>query len=195
MTAVLGIAVPCAASGSSELGFDGVGLEARFVEPGSGEGTIGIGALVDLGGFTPNVRLEGRVDFWSYSESMSGGEASARDIAVGARSKYVFPVSHPRLRPFAGAGLGVHFLHAKASIPEQNFGGLVVPAVEVSDSATKLGIDIGGGMNYAFNGPTSLVSELWFTLVDGGADLSVGVGLVWALGGSSEMQSQATEAK
>ena len=182
MALVMGLMVPGAASASAELGLDGLGLEARFIDPSAGDGTVGIGALVDLGGFTPNLRLEARTDYWSNSENVAGGKATARDIAVGARSKYVFPVSNPSVRPFAGAGLGIHFLHAEVNVPEQNIGGLVIPAMQVEGSATKLGLDIGGGMNYFFNPATSLLSELWFTIVDGGTDLSLGLGVVWHLG-------------
>jgi len=186
----MGILIPGAASGSADLGFDGVGLEARFVEPNAGDGTVGVGALVDLGGFTPNVRLEARTDYWSNSESIVGGKASARDIAVGARSKYVFPLSNPSIRPFAGAGLGIHFMHAEVSVAEQNIGGLIIPAMQVEDSATRLGLDIGGGMNYSINAAASLLSELWFTMVDGGADMSLGLGVVWHLGSAKQMQAK-----
>lgn len=190
MATAFAIVFPGAAVEGSELGLEGLGLAARFVDPGGESGTVGIGALVDLGGFNQRFRLEGRTDYWSVSENVAGGKASARDIAVGARGKYVFPVSHPRILPFAGAGLGIHFLHAEAEIAEQNFGGLVIPATKVEGSATKLGVDIGGGMNYSFNTATSLVSELWFTLVDGNADMSLGVGLLWHLGGSNQMEAQ-----
>jgi opacity protein-like surface antigen len=91
----------------------------------------------------------------------------------------MFRVQNPRLLPFAGAGISVHFLEVDVVVPDQDFGGFVVPGFAVEDSSTKIGLDFGGGLLYNLNGRASLLSEVWYSLVNDVNQLSLEVGLVW----------------
>jgi outer membrane protein W len=73
--------------------------------------------FADMGRITNNIMLEPRMDYWSKSEGAFGAEASIRDLSVGARAKYLFETSNPKIQPFAGVGLGMHFLKAEVTVP------------------------------------------------------------------------------
>ena len=175
---IAGIATSPAWS-QARLGFRGAGLELGVVGPEDIDATIGFGAFADLGTITRNVRLEAYMDYWSRSEEAFGATASVNDLAFGARSKYMFRVSNPRLLPFAGGGIGVHFIEADVVVPEQDLGSIVVPGFVVEDSATKIGLDFGGGLLYNLNGRASLSSEVWYSLVNNVNQLSLEIGLLW----------------
>ncbi|NIW24424.1 MAG: hypothetical protein GWN29_07580, partial [Gammaproteobacteria bacterium] len=99
---------------------------------------IGFGAFADLGTITRNMRLEAYMSYWSKSEEAFELSANANDLTLGARSKYMFRVPSPRLLPFVGGGIGVHFI--EQSVSDQNDGIRVIPGYE--DSATKVGLDL-----------------------------------------------------
>lgn len=108
-----------------------------------------------------------QVSYWSKSEQAFGTEASIRDLSVGARVKYLFSVSSPKFQPYAGGGLGLHFFHTKVQIPDMDLGGgVIVPGFTSSESTTKLGLDMGGGVSTPLNPKTSLYGEMWYTLAD-----------------------------
>jgi opacity protein-like surface antigen len=173
------------AMAQSDLGLKRVGGTIGIVDPENMDTVLGFGLLADWGTITPDIRLESRLDYWSKSESLyGGGEASMRDIALGARGKYFFPVSHSSVRPFAGAGLGLHFLHAEVSFPAQDLGGgTIIPAMTVGDSSTKLGLDLGGGIETSLSPRTDLLADLWYGIVSDVSQLSMRIGLSYKLGG------------
>jgi len=140
----------------SGLGFKGIGFDAGLVDPEGASSTIGFGAFADLGNIAPDVRLSSHLGYWNKSENEFGAEASVRDISIGARARYMFHVSSPKVQPYAGAGLGLHFFHTKAE-----FGGF-----SAEDSATKLGLDLGGGVATPVSPKTDLFGELWYTVAD-----------------------------
>jgi hypothetical protein len=167
----------------ADLGLKGVGAEVGMVNPEDLDATVGFGLFVDLGNITPQFMLEGYFDFWTTSENTAFAKASARDIALGAKGKWVFRTSNPRIRPFAGGGLGIHFLHAEVTTPDQYIGGiLVVPAMTFQDDSVKLGLDLGGGMNVTLNEKTDFIGELWYGLVSDVNQLSLKVGVLYKLG-------------
>jgi opacity protein-like surface antigen len=168
--------VTTGAMAESDLGFKDVGAAVGFVSPDNLDGTFSIGVSVDHGNVTRNIGLESRLDYWGQSESAFGAEASVRDIAIGTRGKYFFELTNPKLRPFAGAGLGIHFLHSEATVSMPGF-----PETTVDDSATKLGLDLGGGMAAAVGPKTSLLGELWYTAVSDVSQFSLRFGMSYSL--------------
>jgi len=132
---------------------------------------------VDLGTVAPRVRLSSYLDFWSESQSAFGTKASMRDIALSFRGTYQFPVNNPKLQPFAGAGLGLHLVHAKVDVTDP-FSGQTMTA---EDSSTKLGLDIGGGVTSPLSPRTDLQGELWYGIVSDVSQLSLKVGLAFHL--------------
>jgi opacity protein-like surface antigen len=163
---------------AGDLGFKSLGVSVGMVSPEDLDATFGAGVFMNHGFVTPEIKLESRIDFWSKSEDLGFGEVSVRDIAVGARGKYMFPTSG-RVLPFAGAGLGLHFLNAKVDVPPQFPGD---PGTSVEDSDTKLGVDIGGGLEMPMNPKTDFVAEAWYGIVSDFSQFSLRVGMAWKLG-------------
>jgi opacity protein-like surface antigen len=166
-------------SGSqSDLGLKRIGGAIGFVSPENLDGVFSIGAFADWGTITPNIGLESRLDYWSWSESAFGVESSVHDVTLGARGKYYFDVANPRIRPFAGAGLALHFIGAKVDIPAQGS----FPAMTAEDSQTKLGLDLGGGIVAPMGPRTDFLGELWYGVVSDVSQFSLRAGLSWKLG-------------
>jgi opacity protein-like surface antigen len=175
---VTSVLVASTAVAQTSLGLKGVGVAVGYVSPEDVDGTFGLGVLADCGAITPRIGLESRLDYWSKSEEAFGAEASISDITLGARGKYFFEVTNPKVRPFAGAGLGIHFLQSKVTIPAQ-FG---FPESTVEESTTKLGLDLGGGVATAVGPRTDLLGELWYGIVSDVSQLSLRLGVSYRLG-------------
>ena len=152
---------------NSGFGLNRLGVEAGLVDPEAAGGTIGFGAFAELGNLSPDIQMSTHLGYWSKSEGGFGMEASIRDVSLTARAKYMFHVSSQKVQPYAGAGLGMHFFNSKVEVPDMDMGGgNVIPGFTVEDSATKLGLDIGGGMVTPLNPKTNFVLDLWYTLAD-----------------------------
>jgi opacity protein-like surface antigen len=162
----------------SDLGFKSVGVATGFVSPEDLDGTFSIGVFVDHGTIAPRLGLESRIDFWSTSDEAFGTKVAVSDVALGARAKYFFEVNHPTIRPFAGAGLALHLLHAKATVPA----GPGFPEQSISDSETKLGLDIGGGLAVPMNPRWDFNGELWYGIVSDVGQFSIRAGFGYKLG-------------
>ena len=171
-------AVSTEAMAQSNMGLKRIGAAVGYVSPENLDGTFSLGVFADMGTITPNISLEPRIDFWSWSDEQFGAKTSVSDVQFGARGKYWFEVPNSKIRPFAGAGLGIHFLHAKVEIPAQ--GGF--PAEEADDSTNKLGLDLGGGIETAMNERTSLHAEIWYGLVSDFNQFNLRVGVSQKLG-------------
>ncbi len=91
----------------------------------------------------------------------------------------MFPVKNPKVRPFAGAGLGMHFINVQLDIPADLI--LGIPAFTLEDSSTKVGLDIGGGVSAAINDKTDFIGELWYGLVTDVNQLTLNVGFLYKL--------------
>lgn len=178
VTVALGALVASNAMAQSSLGLKSLGVAVGYVSPENLDGTLGFGVFADHGTIAPRIGLESRIDYWGWSQSAFGAKTSINDMAVGARSKYYFSVVNPAVRPFVGAGLGMHFLHAKVSIPSQ--GGF--PAMSVEDSSTKLGLDLGGGVAMSVAPRTQLLGELWYGVISDVNQFSLRVGMSHKLG-------------
>jgi hypothetical protein len=180
---ILCVLCPASALCQADLGLRGVGLGIGLVDPDNVDATFGFGLLADLGRLSEPIQLEANLSYWSKSEGMSGfGEASVRDISFGGRCKYYFPTESSSLRPFAGAGLGLHFFKAKASIPDLDIGGFIVPGTTIEDSSVKLGLDLGGGLATPINEKADVIGELWYSLVSDIDQLSFRLGVMYKLG-------------
>jgi hypothetical protein len=162
----------------SDVGLKNAGFAVGIVSPDNLDTTFGFGIYADMGGFTPRVRVEPRLDYWSKSEDVFGGGISVRDIAVGTRVKYYFPVSNPKLRPFAGGGLAVHLFKAEVEVYDPFSGG----TMSVEDSSTELGIDFGGGLATPVGVRTDFVAEFWYGAVSDFSHFSLRVGLSHGFG-------------
>jgi hypothetical protein len=162
--------------GGMELGLRAIGGSLGFVSPDNVDGTFTLGIFADCGRITPNIALEPRIDYWSKSQGAFGSEASIRDVSLGVRGKYLFESSNPKLQPFAGAGLSMHFLHSEVNISDPGF-----PAMSASASDTKLGLDLGGGIATPIGPRSAFLGEAWYSIVSDFSQFSMKAGLSYRL--------------
>lgn len=160
---------------SPEMGLKGAGFEIGLVNADQVDQTFGFGVFANLGTLTPNVMMEAYVDYWQTTEQFFvTSELRFRDIVLGTRAKYAFNVSNKKLTPYAGAGLGVHFLNAR-------YEDSVAPLLNTDVSDTKLGLDIGGGVLAAVSDKASFVGEAWYSFVPDINQFSIKIGMEYAL--------------
>jgi opacity protein-like surface antigen len=161
---VLGLALFCMAVSQnawakSNLGFKRLGVDVGIVDPEAAGSTIGFGAFADLGSLSPSVRLSSHLNYWNKSENQFGAEASLRDISVGARARYMFHMDSPQFQPYVGAGPSLHFFNVKVDVPG-------FPGASAEDSATKVGLDMGGGASMPLSPKAEMFGEMWYTVCD-----------------------------
>ena len=176
LTLAIGLLGAPAAMAQSNLGLKGLGVAIGYVSPENFDGTLGFGVFADHGFLAPRWGLESRLDYWSQSEGAYGVEATVSDVVLGARTKYYFETKST-VRPFAGAGLGMHFLHSEVVTPPQ-FG---FPETRFEDSTTKLGLDLGGGIAAPLGPRTNFLGEVWYGIVSDVSQFSLRAGLSYAL--------------
>jgi len=162
----------------SNVGFQRGGIALSMVSPENIDATLGLGVFADLGTIAPRWGLEGRLDWWSHSEDFFGADVSMSDITLGARTKYNFPTKS-NLQPFAGAGLGIHFLSMEVGLVDP-FTGLSMGTADASE--TRVGVDVGGGFSTSLSARTNLLAEGWFSLVSDFDQFALRVGLSQAFG-------------
>lgn len=178
LTLAISVFAVSGAFAQSDLGIKNVGVAIGYVSPENLDGTISFGGFLNHGTIAPRFNLESRIDYWGWSENFNGTETSVRDIVVGARTKYQFETSNPKIQPFAGAGLGLHFLHSEVNIPAS--GGF--PAMTVDGSDTKLGLDIGGGISMPMSPRADFLGEAWYGIVSDMSQFSLRAGMQWKWG-------------
>jgi len=165
------------AMAQSNLKLRAIGASAALVNPENLDNAFGFGVFADMGQIAPRIGLEPTLEYWSKSEDAFGASASLRDLSIGARGKYYFDTANPKVRPFAGAGLGLHFLRAEATVNVPGFGTVTSDA-----SDTKLGLDLGGGVATAVSPKDDLHVEGWFGVVSDMNQFALRVGLSHKLG-------------
>jgi len=160
------------AAAESSIGLRAIGGSLAYVSPDNLDGTIAFGVFADLGRVAPPVGLEPRIEYWSQSQEAFGTKASVHDLTLGMRGKYYCPVEKTKVRPFAGAGLGFHFIKAEATVSAPGF-----PTMSSEASDTKLGLDLGGGIVTGLSPKVDLNAELWYGIVSDINQLALRVGI------------------
>ena len=168
----LGLLSAQPSAAQSNIGLHAIGANAAFVSPENLDGAFGLGVFADLGQIAPRIGLEPTIEYWSRTDNQFGIENTLRDVSIGMRGKYYFDVANPKVRPFAGAGLGLHFLHAETSANLPGFGN-----VSATGSDTKLGLDIGGGIATPLNSKNDFRAEAWYGIVSDVNQFAVRVGI------------------
>lgn len=178
LTGALLLATAPVANAQSDLGLKNLGLAVGFVSPENLDMTFSIGGFADWGTIAPDIGLESRLDFWSWSETNFGIETTIRDITLGARGKYYFKTANPKVRPFAGTGIGIHFVTAEVYVdPSTGF-----PESRASETRTKMGLDLGGGLATPLNPRTDFLAEAWYGIVSDVSQFSLRAGLTYKIG-------------
>ncbi len=174
----------------TDLGWRSIGVNAGFVDPSNVDGTVGFGAFANLGNLSPVVRLQPNVGYWSKSQEAFGAKASISDISFSTRALYMFHNNSAKFHPYAGGGPGLHMVKAKVSTPAQDMGGgVIIPAMEASDTSTKLGLDLVGGFTMPLSRKNDLCVDLGYTAVSDVAQFSMKAGVSFDLGGSPRAES------
>ena len=177
---VCAIAVPGAAT--SNLALRGVGGAVSMVDADDIDMTVGFNLLFDLGMVADKVGLEAYGMYWQQTEDNFGIEASLRDVAFGARAKYLVPMQSGSIHPFAGGGLGLHIVTAAVNTPAYDFGGgLTVPATSIDETELKLGLDIGAGALFDVGAKAGILTDVWYTMAPDVSQLSLRAGLMFKL--------------
>lgn len=181
LAAIVAICTLAIAPGAdaATIAVNGIGGHLSLVNPDNVGTTVGIGFLMDMGFVGTAFGLESYAAYWSQSESAFGVEASFSDFIIGGRGKYNFAVSNPKVHPYAGAGLGLHFVTLGVDIPAINFGGTTIPGSSVEDSELRLGVDFGGGLMFDVSDRVSLMGDTWVTLVSDVSQLNVRFGALY----------------
>ena len=182
LAVLLTMTIITGARAQADIGFKGTGGKLSFVFPDAEgiDNAIGAGVLADLGTIIPELRLQATIDFWSKSEDVDGGEVSFRDIAIGARTSYTFPLENNDIRPYVAGGLAIHLLKAEVDFPAVVVSGVVIsPGGTAEDSDTKIGLDLAGGSHFAVSENVDILGEAMFRIVSDVSQFVISAGVVY----------------
>lgn len=188
VSAILAVVAFCTlfaadASAQANLSLRGIGLKGGVVNPEDLDTTLGLGLIFDLGTIHPNFALESYAGFWSQSEDIYNAEYGVKDFSLGGKVKYMFETSNPTVQPYVGAGLGLHILNAHVDSDAVYFGGsLLYPATSVSDTETRIGLDLGGGLRIDRGSQFAFIGEGWFSIVSDISQFSLMIGAEYMFG-------------
>ncbi|HLP16729.1 MAG TPA: outer membrane beta-barrel protein [Bacteroidota bacterium] len=148
----------CSTMGFAQgLGLKGVGGSVGYVNSSYTSESLGgfvIGAHADLGEISPGFQLIPELQYWSVSkEYLPGYKYKISDFAINGNVHYNIQTSGD-IKPYVGAGLGLNFYSITTETPYSgsffgySYGG------SNSVSATRLGINLLGGANFAMGNMT-----------------------------------------
>lgn len=144
------------------LGFKGMGARVGLVDPEGASSTVDLGLHIDAGEFARNVRLMPIVEYWSVGQDVGPYNADLKDFSLGADINLDFPLQDSRVTPYAGGGLGLHWLKATTNVPD-------VP----DQSDTKLGFSVQGGVRTDAMPNLALFGELRYNFVSDANQLKI----------------------
>jgi opacity protein-like surface antigen len=104
------------------------------------------------------LQLEPEVGYWKKDYTLAGVDLSAEDLSFGGNAILVIPVT--RLSIWGGGGVGAHRLKGSLGIP-----GLLT----ISDSETKLGIHLLGGLDISLSPKLSLFGAGRYNIIQTGS--------------------------
>ena len=130
------------------LGFKGLGARVGLVDPEGASSTIDLGLHIDAGELARNVHVAPIAEYWKVG--VSGIDLS--DFSIGLDLFLDFPLQDSRITPYAGGGLGLHFV--KSDSPSGP-----------SDSDSKLGLNVQGGVRTEAMPNLALFGELRYNFV------------------------------
>ena len=189
---MLAVAGPASAQGLenydyTNLGLRAIGVEAFYVNASQNEGTLGIGAKLDLGFLGPNIRVVPRFGYWKADveasqvskletqlEEASGlmpGSISLGDIE---RSAYIFGTDFQwtsrtaDVAPYIGLGLDVYILNDDGEAIRETF---------LDDLVVTAGVSGVIGAQFALSPTWSAYGEFRGAAVTDAANLGVAFGI------------------
>ncbi|MGE5316259.1 MAG: hypothetical protein ACM3Q4_16310 [Acidobacteriota bacterium] len=178
----------CSSFGFAQgLGLKGVGGSIGYIsstfDSGTGSESLGgfaIGAHADMGEFAPGFQLIPELQYWRTSKDVGGATWKLGDFAINGLVHYNIKVEGS-VAPFVGAGLGLNFISSTVNVPGYSYLGYTYGGGEVTSSATRLGINLMGGANFAA-GSMTISPELRYVLASDFNHLIIKVGVTVPMG-------------
>lgn len=136
------------------LGIKGIGARIGYVDPENVSGTAVLGLHMDAGTIVKGVHVMPYMEYWSAGVNVAGVSADQSDLAFAVDVDMDFPLQGSRTTPYAGAGLGLHFLSADSNV-----------AGTPSTNDTKFGLNIQGGIRNQIMPNLSLFGEARYAFV------------------------------
>jgi len=158
-------AMTTATMAAADFGLKGIGVRVGVVEPENLDTTVGFGLFLDMGTFHPNVAFETFASYWSNSFDVGLAESSFRDIAVGAKVRYLINTSRPTIHPFVGAGVSAHIMRSEVSTSDITLFGETIPGMSLDATDTKVGLDLGGGLRAGVADRIDIIGEAWYGFI------------------------------
>jgi len=176
----------------ANLGLRAIGAEVLYVDPSQNDGTVGLGAKIDLGFLGPGIRVVPRFAYWTADVEASSidelerqleevSELEPGSVNLGAidRSAFVFGAdvhfiaSLPRVSPYVGVGLDVYAL---------NDDGNAIRGTFLDDLVVTAGASAVGGLQLAVSPSWSVYGELRGTAVTDASSLGAAFGIYYTFG-------------
>lgn len=176
----------------ANLGLRAIGAELLYVDPSQNDGTVGLGAKIDLGFLGPGIRVVPRFAYWKADVEASSidelerqleevSELEPGSVNLGAidRSAYIigadvqFIASLKRVSPYIGAGLDIYAL---------NDDGNAIRGTFLDDLVITAGASAVGGVQVAMSPSWSLYGELRATAVSDASSLGGALGIYYTFG-------------
>jgi len=169
LIAVVGVFAFSAVSASAgTVGIRSVGVDVGWVSPQDLDGTWTVGLALDIGLPVSNLYIQPFTSYWNRSESEAGIEVSLSDIQFGGNLKYVIATARPNIQPCVGAGISAHMFKSEVT----GFG---------SDTETRVGYQLGGGLQVGATDRMNIVGQGWYGLVEDLNQWSVRGGVAFTL--------------
>lgn len=136
------------------LGFKGLGARIGLVDPEGASSTLDLGFHIDAGELARNVHVSPIVEYWSVGQDVGQYHADKKDFSLGLDLSFDFPLQDSRITPYAGGGLGLHWLKSTSNVP-----------TVANQSRTKLGLNAQGGIRTDVMPNLALFGELRYNFV------------------------------
>lgn len=142
-----------------------VGYSSISFNGGSSSESLGgfvISGHVNLGELMNQLEFIPEVQYMSTSKDVSGLTWKVSDFAINANVHYNIAMEG-KIKPYVGAGLGYNALSSTVNLPSYTLFGFTYGG-EVTNSASRIGINILAGANYALNEKMLLFIEPRYVL-------------------------------
>ena len=147
----------------------------------------GVGLRVDLANSTlPNVEFMPTIEYWRNSSNVKefGIKSARRDATLAADARYNFP-THGTIHPYAGGGLGLHFVQSEVDAPTLGLN-------HAQDSVVKAGLDFMVGAQFG-NERFGNFIEVKYHELAGYRQFKLNIGMNWHLGVASKPAAPASK--
>jgi len=157
-----GTSTPARSNEDVGLGFKGIGGRIGVVDPEDASTALDLGFHIDFGEIAQNIHIQPLAEYWSVGQDVGPYNADIKDLSFGADVMFDFPLQDSRFTPYAGGGLGLHFLSASSNVPN-------VP----DQDHTKFGLNLQGGIQSDVMPNLAIFGELRYNFVSDANQLKI----------------------